>query len=1475
MRVITLLFLALITVAFTLFTVLRTPSFQKLAGRLAADYLSGKLQVKVLISDLRISDLLAVNIGGLQVNDHHGSTLLRLEQLRIRPGRISLRDHLIAVKSVSLSDGGFYLRHYEDDDALNLVRLLDSIIPAASGEDKPAVTWTVRCDKLTLDKLAFGFTDERKAHTPDRMDFTDLGFAEIYAELSGISVIGDSITADFNYFSCEEKSGFDLFGFYGHARVSASGIRTENVRIATNRSGLDLDLDLLYNGWDQLGYFLDSVYISASIRSSLLTAGDIGYFAPELYKMNDPVMVSGDIQGFVRDFNARDLKFKFGDFTDFEGDLSMRGLPDFNATMIKLDIKRLLTTPGDLAAFNLPLENPNLPVPEPVRKLGFTSVTGRFEGMISNFHADLGIRSDLGRIRVKSDFHQDTLTKKAYYSGDLACQNFNAGKLLGEQDLGTLDLDLEFEGSGLEPAELELVLSGWIENLIYKNHHYDRIVIGGKVDSRSYNGRLLVMDPSLSLLFDGLVDFNPEQPLMNFSLELVRARFFDLNLSDRSEDMELGARIIGDFSGLGLETFTGKLSVEGLAYIENGNDYHLDLLEITREKTVSGQDLLTLRSDFVDADIEGEFTSVELIRELMDFVMARSADSTGTAPDPMVDGRVNFDFRLKDIAPVTEIFLPVLYVSPGSQVSGTFDRVRRTLDLQVAAGQIIAAGITFNDVSINAYTRNKRLFLENKISSVVLQENADTTYLGLDNFSLQANTRSDTIEFAIRWDNLDSLAPNRALINGFLRFPSPASLEGGITGANANLGGDFWQVNDDNLILLDSGLVRIQNLDISKGSEHFIVDGALTSFAGDTLSMTFDQWSLANFNPLIQPYSLDLDGIINGRIGITKSDSIPSLFAGINITDFVFNQVYFGEADLRTRWIDADSSLTLKLEIFSKGPVTDRYRILDVRGSYFPFGKTRNFDFSIASQNLNISVLKPLLTSFSSNIGGYATGNLTLSGTNRQPLLLGSLKLQRAELKVDYLNVTYSISNEVRFEENFIRFEEALVYDPFTNKATLTGGIRHRYFSDLRLDLSIKPEQLLGFDLNRYQNSVFYGKAFATGAVRLSGPFENIQIDVDVKTEKGTNVVIPINYSVDVSQGDFIVFTGQGEAAGDSLVSPQVVGVGLNIGMSVTRDADIEIVLPGNIGYVKATGSGDLRLGVDPNGYLTMNGAYQIQTGLFVFSLEQLVSRRFDILEGSRISWTGDINDAEVNLVARYRLRTSLDGLGISMIDPEAAAQKVIVFTDIRMTGSLFNPNLSFGIGFPNLQEQTKQTVYAVLDTNDLALMNQQAISLLVLGSFSSTGTGGTNPVNAAAIVSSTLSNMLSQISNDFNIGINYVPGDQVSDEQLELALSTQLLDNRLIIDGNIDVSGSNANTQKTSSIVGDFNLEYKLTPDGRFRVKAFNRSNDLSLFNDYSPYTQGVGLFYRKEFSHVREFFSRNPRSGPENDEKSSRRNK
>jgi hypothetical protein len=52
--------------------------------------------------------------------------------------------------------------------------------------------------------------------------------------------------------------------------------------------------------------------------------------------------------------------------------------------------------------------------------------------------------------------------------------------------------------------------------------------------------------------------------------------------------------------------------------------------------------------------------------------------------------------------------------------------------------------------------------------------------------------------------------------------------------------------------------------------------------------------------------------------------------------------------------------------------------------------------------------------------------------------------------------------------------------------------------------------------------------------------------------------------------------------------------------------------------------------------------------------------------------------------------------------------------------------------------------------------------------------------------------------------------------------------------------------------------VEYKLSEDGRYRVKVFNQTNDNTQVTILGgPYTQGVGLFYREEFNTFRELIA------------------
>jgi hypothetical protein len=58
---------------------------------------------------------------------------------------------------------------------------------------------------------------------------------------------------------------------------------------------------------------------------------------------------------------------------------------------------------------------------------------------------------------------------------------------------------------------------------------------------------------------------------------------------------------------------------------------------------------------------------------------------------------------------------------------------------------------------------------------------------------------------------------------------------------------------------------------------------------------------------------------------------------------------------------------------------------------------------------------------------------------------------------------------------------------------------------------------------------------------------------------------------------------------------------------------------------------------------------------------------------------------------------------------------------------------------------------------------------------------------------------------------------------------------------------------------VGDVVVDVKITRDGRFRVKAYNKTNNPFEVTSYNAnYKQGVGIYYRYEFDRFSEIFQR-----------------
>jgi hypothetical protein len=250
-------------------------------------------------------------------------------------------------------------------------------------------------------------------------------------------------------------------------------------------------------------------------------------------------------------------------------------------------------------------------------------------------------------------------------------------------------------------------------------------------------------------------------------------------------------------------------------------------------------------------------------------------------------------------------------------------------------------------------------------------------------------------------------------------------------------------------------------------------------------------------------------------------------------------------------------------------------------------------------------------------------------------------------------------------------------------------------------------------------------------------------------------------------------------------------------------------------------------------------------------------------VKGGRISWAGDPYKAKVNIKGLYKLKADLSTLGVTIDSTASYKNRVNVDCYVVMSRELFNPHIGFQIKFPDLDPDLQRLAFAQLDTTNVALMNQQMISLLVLRSFSMNNvTNASLSSSYYSILSNQLSGLLSRISKNINVGVSYRPGDKLSKEEFDLALSTQLFNDRLAINGNFGMSYDRQNNS-TSNLVGDVDIDYKITKDGRWLLKAFNHSNVNSwyYYNNYdkiSPYTQGVGVAYRTSFNNFWELFGK-----------------
>jgi hypothetical protein len=1460
-----------------LFIILRLSVVQTYLANKFASYLSEKTNTEISISRLSIYGLLSVDLFDLYVIDQEDSVMVDSKQISIDINIKDLLNNELVVSNIYIDSTYFALREDHRDTALNLMKIIDYF--ESSDTTTSESNLKIKVNRLEINNAHY-VMDLWSAPSFDDggMDYTNLDVDSVRLIINNFHLKGDTMFGYMEHLSVMEKCGFKLDEFSGDVSVSPREIMIDRFNLRTPNSWAYADFEMHYNEWPDWLEFIDQVRFRTHFDSAQLYLEDIQYFATTMIGMQDILHFSGDVRGPISNLKLRKGEVYYGNNTHFIGDINIQGLPDVEHVFMLIKAKSLQSNYHDLSSFYLP-DKDKFPVPEIVKELGDIKINGRFTGFYNDFVSNAQYRTKLGflstDILIKPNNLKDNTTE---YHGRFTVKNFHIGNLLGMETYGGINLTAQINGVGLnENADAEYNID--ISSIYISKYEYKDVQVTGKIKNQRIDAKLISGDGEFKLEAEGYYDFYDSLPKYKAHMDVLNAKVARFFLLDDDTLGQISGIIDIDMQGNNLDNLIGTLSIDSLNYYVNNKEYIGDSLTLKTSTDDNNERFIVLASKWVDADVNGQFlfTEFELMyRVIFKNVIPSVIKSWGMKDVELVDKSmlrkgdyINFNFDFKNPSELNELFLPNSKLGDGTLVDGYFDLDSDSMRVDFYAPSISYDKFEAKNLIINVIKPPNKLNLSVEASHLHAKN-----IFSIDSVLIRSNIEEDTVLYSASWGQKSNHL-NNGNFGGKVIWHRADSVSAEVFPGQFWLNDSLWIISDKGRMDYSYHYLSIRDYSIYSKNNKFEINGSLSEKPNDILNFEFKNFDLSLLDfYLKEKYYTDLDGYLTGHFEISNIWTQPGSTSELSIKDFYLNKSYLGNATSHSSYSRFRDAFVLDIVLENpKDSLPIKY--LDLGGFYYPKRKSNNFDINLQFNHYPVHSLYSYLTSFTTDIEGYLDGSVKIEGTPSAPILNGAIDADIPKIKIDYIGETYHFKDKLVFNKNYFGFDNIYIYDSRYNGGTIHRAlanvqIRHENYRNYNLYIDIKPNTISVLNLEPHEDALFYGKAEGSGDFKLTGPFNELSLNMDMTALQGSKIAIPFNSEAIAEEADFITFIHKDTTI--VITKTQTTEDDFSIDMDMTMHIDpgsqVEIVMDEVVGdIIIARGTGKIRMTYNRDQEFKMYGKYTIERGDYLFTMQNIINKHFYIRPSGYLQWDGDLENSKIDVQAVYKTEAKLYDL-IQQVnqDEEYKKRASKVQCIISITGNLFNPTVKFDIKVPEESSSIRDLVHQLLtiDGTDGQEMNKNFISLLVMGRFlpPSGYESGSNPdaisKNATELAANQIGNILNKLSDNVEIGVNWNPGDELTTQEVAIALSYSMLDDRLVIDGKFGTGGGSTTDESSQRIVGDLNVEYKFTKDGRIRGKVFNRTNYYDPLTKRAPYTQGVGIAYRKEFDNLYELFHR-----------------
>ncbi len=1144
-----------------------------------------------------------------------------------------------------------------------------------------------------------------------------------------------------------------------------------------------------------------------------------------------------------------------------QANVELKDLFDVENMFIRGAVKKSFMAVSEVAEIVNNFSSKAIEIPEHILRIGNIRFEGEMSGFFHHLTAYGEFNTDVGDIHTDIQIGRN---KASFIKGEIQSQNIDLRSILLDDHFGVAGFDILFDVQQDRNSKYEGTVDAKISKIEFNQYLYENIDVNGNFTETNFNGNLNMDSPEGQLAIKGLAWLNGEESVFNLSARAEHIRLDKLNLINKRKESDLCFNLDADITGNNLDNLLGYIDVKDIRFGTETGEYYLDKLTITSQNSDTTQKTWRISSDVVNGSITGQYSFNDVVPAVLRtgrlFLPAIIKDTQKTITSETC---FNFDFVIKEMKELADILDLPFASFDETTIQGNYNSQSSEFKLEISSPQFTLNKMLFKDCSVNLESQDNQ--------TAIAQVKATNTQKDKNNvIAATFNIGDNKIKSTFNWNN------KREPYGGFLNLTAqfieqpgtfPLKTEINILNSEVIFKDSIWNLNPSQIVL-DSAKIKINHLSINHDDQYVKVNGIVSKQAHDRLQVDLNNVNLDYIFDILNLKSFELGGKASGQVIASDVFYERQLSTELYVENFSFNKSVVGHLNLTSTWDDEQQGIQM-LGYIQKNDSSS----MKVDGMLYPIKEM--LDLTFDAQNVDAAFLRRYLNNVTKNISGLLTGKINLVGTFLDATVVGDVFVKNGNFEIDFLNTTYIFSDYVHLKPDEIYIKDATFYDKFGKTAIMNGTVRHNYLRDFTFSVDINANNFLAFNATEQKSPVFFGTAFGTGTVAIRGDESLVNIDARLRTDDKTKITLNFMEQADVAEYNFINFVSAKKETPslDQILSqftskPIFLEKGLksdlkfNLQLTATPNAVIELIMdPVSGDRIKGYGNGNLTIQYGTITPLRLFGKYTIEKGDYNFSFQQALYRDFQIREGSSISFNGDPFTANLDIDAVYSLSANISDLNETLAQ-EISRPNVPINCILEISGALERPDIQFDIEVPNSGADLERQIRALINTDDM--MNRQIIYLLVLNKFytQDLGTEGQPQRGnelaslAASSLSSQLTSLLGSLSENVQIGTVFSTNNgDFTDTEMAFILSSQLLNNRLLINGNF---GYKDNPIANTSFIGDVDIEYKLNKSGNLRLKAYNHYNDrfYSLRSAYT--TQGVGLLFRRDFDDFRYMFGR-----------------